>query len=499
MDAEIAALPRGTTLDAAAFGPCCLQVPAVYAPNQAEACQNLNVYAPAAADAANPAPVLFFIHGGGGTTGCSAQSLPALYNGTNLIAASATPVVVVTINYRLSVLANLYIEGGMPDGLQARDQMSALRWVQTHIGKFGGDPSRVLIFGESGGGNAVSQLSITPGADGLFHHFISESGTFPLATGYQNISTGNAAGRALASGLNCSQAAAADVVACLRALPAMTVQESARMAQLGIVVGVPGGLTPVYPFRAGTPISASLKTATAGWNTPDIFVICGPEGSPTRKLPASAAEGYLAQNIPLWTAATPAQIGQVLAAYNVSGCTPEGGGGPTCCAVAQQVLLDAAMTCPAYRNLAAHAAHSPGSAYQYKFDCCPTCPTPKGGMACICQHTSELQYVFATKSNYESDAPDPQCSLEPQFGPFVEGVVATWVGIAATGSHDGQGGAAWPPYTPSSADGPIYFLNEEASGGPSFGPDTFDSAAHHCDLWGEIDAAVATEKFGPAV
>ena len=57
VDVELADLPQDTIVDAAAFGHCCLQVPAVYAPNQAEACQNLNVYAPAAADApATPDP-----------------------------------------------------------------------------------------------------------------------------------------------------------------------------------------------------------------------------------------------------------------------------------------------------------------------------------------------------------------------------------------------------------------------------------------------------------
>ncbi len=492
VDAE--ALPSGA-FDATGFGPCCPQVPAVYAPNQAEACHNLNVFAPSSAVDApegGGAPVLFFIHGGGGTTGCSAQSLPPLYNGTTLIAHAKEPVVVVTINYRLSVLANLYLDGGIKDGLQARDQMSALRWVQKHIAKFGGDPGRVLIFGESGGGNAVSQLSITPGSDGLFHHFISESGTFPLATGFQTISTADAAGRSLAAGLNCTAAGAADIVACLRKLSAMTVQNSAGMAQLGVVVGAE--LTPVYPFREGTQISSTLKTATAGWNRPDLFVICGQPGSFTRTLPASAAEGYLAQNIPQWTGATSAQVAAAIAAYNVSGCTPEGGRGPLCCAVAERAMLDAAMRCPARRNLKAHAARNPGAAYAYAFDCCPTCPRPFGDTECICQHTSELQYVFGSTSNYESDTPDPTCAPEPQFRPFSDGVIDRWTGIAASGSHDGgAGGAAWPSFGGGTT---LFDLNEgDATSGPTFGPAAWDSS--NCDLFDEIDEAVATKKFGP--
>ena len=263
--------------------------------------------------------------------------------------------------------------------------------------------------------------------------------------------------------------------------------------RLGTVVGAE--LTPVYPFRKGTAISSSLKTSTAGWNKPDIFVICGPEGSNARKLPASAAEGYLAQNIPLWTSATPAQVGQVIEAYNVSACTPEGGGGPLCCAVAEGVLLDAAMRCPAYRNLRGHAAHSPGTQYSYRFDCCPTCPKPTGGMECICQHTSELQYIFASKSNYQSDNSDPDCKLEPQFRPFSDVMIDRWVGVAATGSHNGgpMGGAAWPSINGGTA---LFDMDETAKGGPAFTAGAWDSS--HCDLWGEIDEAAATAKFGPA-
>jgi len=127
----------GDTLNATAFGPCCPQPAAVYAPNQREACLNLNVFTPHPLPV-SIAPVLVFIHGGGGTTGCSAQSLPPLYNGTNLLSRSTEPVVVVTINYRLSVLASLYLEGAIADNLQSRDQISALRWVRANIASFGG-------------------------------------------------------------------------------------------------------------------------------------------------------------------------------------------------------------------------------------------------------------------------------------------------------------------------------------------------------------------------
>jgi hypothetical protein len=331
------------TFNATTFGPCCPQIEAVFAPNQKEDCLNLNVFTKDP-NAAALAPVLFFIHGGGGTTGCSAQSEPALYNGTNLIGRSPEPVVVVTVNYRLSVLSNLYLEDAIVDGLQARDWLSALRWVNKHISTFGGDPSRVTIFGQSMGANAVQQLAITPGGENLFHHFISESGTTSLATGYQNRSSADSTARKVAAQLNCTEAAPLDILACLNKLSAHDIQNGVGLAQLGNVVG--GAMMPVYPTRAvedgGSirwvngyhPInnqphafdylhllfafdylhliiciwlltsgchfphmdrrtSPSLTTMTMGWNDPDNFNLCASAAGQTAG-PAVAA-GYLAQ------------------------------------------------------------------------------------------------------------------------------------------------------------------------------------------------------------
>ena len=61
-----------------------------------------------------------------------------------------------------------------------RDQVMALKWVNKHIGPFGGDPESVTIFGESAGGWSVSNLVVSPLAQGLFKRAIVESG--PTAT-----------------------------------------------------------------------------------------------------------------------------------------------------------------------------------------------------------------------------------------------------------------------------------------------------------------------------
>lgn len=66
-----------------------------------------------------------------------------------------------------------------------KDQATSFRWVQENIKKFGGDPSRVTIFGESGGGLAVHYQFLSPTTDGLFHRAISQSAAALDMFGFQ--------------------------------------------------------------------------------------------------------------------------------------------------------------------------------------------------------------------------------------------------------------------------------------------------------------------------
>ncbi|KAF7328399.1 Carboxylic ester hydrolase [Mycena venus] len=118
----------------------------------------ISVSYPSDATGVKPAallPVIFWIHGGGYLNGGSYQ-----YRGTDIINQSNRGVVAVVIQYRLGVFgflpgAAVKENGALNAGL--RDQDFALRWVNQHISKFGGDPSRVTIWGESAGGGSVLQ------------------------------------------------------------------------------------------------------------------------------------------------------------------------------------------------------------------------------------------------------------------------------------------------------------------------------------------------------
>ncbi|MFK8164067.1 MAG: carboxylesterase/lipase family protein [Lewinella sp.] len=143
-----------------------------------EDCLVLNVWSPGLTDG-RKRPVMFWIHGGGYTTG-SSQELPS-YDGENL--ARSGDVVVVSINHRLNVLGFLDLSAyGEEFATSANNSIVdirlALEWVRDNIENFGGDPDNVTIFGQSGGGAKVNNLMSMPSAKGLFHKAINQSGSF---------------------------------------------------------------------------------------------------------------------------------------------------------------------------------------------------------------------------------------------------------------------------------------------------------------------------------
>ena len=143
---------------------------------QGEDCLRLNVWTPALDS--RKRPVMVWLHGGGYSAG-SGQELPS-YDGTSL--AFAEDVVVVSINHRLNVLGFLDLSAyGETYAKSANagllDIVASLKWVRDNIAAFGGDPSNVTIFGQSGGGGKVTTFLATPCAKGLFHKAIVQSGS----------------------------------------------------------------------------------------------------------------------------------------------------------------------------------------------------------------------------------------------------------------------------------------------------------------------------------
>ncbi|KCZ59686.1 hypothetical protein HY30_13860 [Hyphomonas chukchiensis] len=147
---------------------------------EAEDCLRLNVWTPGP-DQTAKRPVMVWLHGGAFSAG-SGHDLPA-FGGENL--SRRGDVVVVTLNHRLNLLGYLDLSAhgdkyAASGNVGMLDIVAALKWVRDNIENFGGDPGRVMIFGQSGGGAKVSTLMGMPAAKGLFHSAAVMSGSFGM-------------------------------------------------------------------------------------------------------------------------------------------------------------------------------------------------------------------------------------------------------------------------------------------------------------------------------
>jgi len=172
--------PVRTIIDALAFGPSAPQNGGKYRP-QSEDCLFLNVWTPDAQRGAN-LPVMVYFHGGAYSSG---SVVDPLNDGRHL---ASRGVVAVTVNHRLNALGYLYLarlDRRFPDSgnLGQLDLILALKWIRENIAAFGGDPARVMVFGQSGGGAKIATLMGMPAAAGLFHSAATMSGQQVTASG----------------------------------------------------------------------------------------------------------------------------------------------------------------------------------------------------------------------------------------------------------------------------------------------------------------------------
>lgn len=134
----------------------------------------LNVWAP---DGGEGLPVLVWLHGGGFVHGAGSEQV---FAGDQL--ARSGRAVVVSLNHRLGLTGFLALEHLLgpewkdSENAGLTDMVLALRWVADNIAAFGGDPEKVTVFGQSGGGSKVAALTATAEAEGLFRGGIIQSG-----------------------------------------------------------------------------------------------------------------------------------------------------------------------------------------------------------------------------------------------------------------------------------------------------------------------------------
>jgi len=441
--------------DAVTYGPTAPQVSANGRPPtgsaaESEDCLVLNVFTPALNGGKNR-PVMVWLHGGGFATGSGSG---AIIDGTNL--ARTGNAVVVSINHRLNVLGFTYLgeQAGSDFALSGDvgmlDIVAALHWVHDNIGRFGGDPNLVTIFGQSGGGRKVATLMAMPGAKGLYHRAIIESGAvLRLTTPEDAIHTTQLLLGEL--GLKPTQARELQKVPVERLLAANTkVYEKMTLSDPGMVANTPmvdGKAIPSHPWEPAAPSLSADIPLLIGWAHTEETLY-------DRPTPEKLAldEAGLKQRAAKQLGVDP---DPVIAAFRKA--HPE--------ATPWDLYILIATDHPrgAYtRELAKRKAlQGDAPAFLYRFDW----ETPEGGGHMRSPHTIEIQFVF---DNIKIAG--PLISKMPEAYTLAEKVSAAWVEFARTGNPNTAKLPAWPAYSASSRDTMLFNNDNRVVKDPDKGP-----------------------------
>jgi len=410
---------------------------------EGEDCLVLNVWTPGVNDN-RKRPVMLWCHGGAFTSGSGSAPL---YDGGNL--ARRGNVVVVTINHRLGALGYTYLRhvGGEPfaasGNLGMLDIVAALAWVRDNIAQFGGDPGRVLVFGESGGGQKVSTLLAMPSAKGLFHRAVIESGPGVRMNALDHATK-------VADMLLGELGVKADRIADIQTIPLerILVAQGAVNRKLGpFVPGMIQGFSPVVdgvsllenPFDPVAPELSAEVPLLIGFNRTELTLFAA--GDPAlfsldeagleqrvKSLLGNHAEAVLRAFRSDYPQKTPSDLYFLIAsAYPTVAFTAKIG--------------------------ERRAALAKAPTYVYEF----TWETPILGGRLKSPHTIEMPFVF---DNVGDPIVQKLTGSGSDIFPLAERVSGAWTAFAATGAPDSKGFPHWPPY--SAADRNVMIINTES-------------------------------------
>jgi para-nitrobenzyl esterase len=412
---------------AAEFGSGCAQTFASASFPKSEDCLYLNIWTPAQSGSA-ALPVMVWIHGGGLVVGSTSEPL---YDGEEL---AKKGVVVVTINYRLSIFGFFaHPELGKESTHDASgnygflDQIAALQWVKRNIAAFGGDANKVTIFGQSAGGRSVIALMASPLSKGLFRAAISESGggfssSFPSG-GALTLQESELIGVKFAESLK------AKSIADLRKLPANTLLRV-------LSEDVPG-----ITKTAGVPISNEID----GYFFPESLAAIFGHGN-QNKVPmligSNSDEGqHLFRNV--------LPVGEYLEnARKMYGDRAEQflklyPGQSEQLAKTSQQLQFADRTAAGARELAVAIQKSGNSIFLYLFSHLDTgnynSEPPGLGLMLGADHGAELPYVFGLLNHWKAAVPENDRILQDRM-------MSYWTNFAKNLDPNGAGLPVWKPF-----------------------------------------------------
>jgi para-nitrobenzyl esterase len=415
----------GGARDARSFGDQCPQLPAAPTPafaswatntGESENCLVLNVWTPGLGDGMKR-PVMVWMHGGGYSqfSGSSPYS-----DGVRL--AQRGDVVVVTLNHRLNLFGYLYLAGlsggdRFPDSgnIGQLDLIAALEWVRDNIAGFGGDPGRVMIFGESGGGGKVSTLLAMPAARGLFHRAAIESG--PGLVGITpDAATATAKAVCAAIGASAGDLQHVSPERLLAALKTVSAQPGFRLGPV-----VDGKNLPRDPFTPDAPKDSAEVPVIVGYNATEMTLFSDPAKF---DLDWPGLKTALAPHI------TGDAADKLIADFRR--LRPEASASDLYFTITTDAAFGNESIILAERKAAAGAA----PAYMYRLEL----TTPVGRLRS--PHSLDLPLVFDNVAKSQSMLGAGGADAQK----VADQMSAAWIAFARTGSPNGTGLSSWPRY-----------------------------------------------------
>ncbi|MDR3415738.1 MAG: carboxylesterase family protein [Nevskia sp.] len=419
-------------LQAVASGADCPQAGSGGLPAGSEDCLYLNVYVPQGGKPSKP--VMAWIHGGAFVEGTGAR-----YDGSAL--AVTGDVIVVTINYRLGWLGFLSHPALAAEDSKhstgdygLMDQQAALAWVRKNIAAFGGDAANVTIFGESAGGQSVVDQLASPGAKGLFHQAIVQSGTFDVRL--PTMQSAEKAGETFATAQGCTSTSDAS---CLRGLSmaAIVASQSSSNAQKA--------LTAFNPVTGGTTLPMQPMTAFLLGTFNRVPVLNGHTHDEARLFTANSFD---LQSGPLqaadYPAAVKALLGPLTAPFALAFYPLSDYDSPDLAYAS--LYTDGGFACSARVTEELLARYVPVFAYEFSDENAYRFSPPKVTTLDMgAFHSSELPYLFpalVADSPYGATFSSAEQSLS-------NAMMSAWTEFARTGRPAASAGSAWRRYDPA--------------------------------------------------
>jgi para-nitrobenzyl esterase len=403
-----------------------------------------------------PLPVMVWLTGGGNHSFSGQGSSVfggVVYNGEQLVPEG---VVFVSYNLRLGALgflAHPALDAERPERVSGNygslDQIAMLQWVQRNIAAFGGDPSRVFLFGTSAGGGNICALMTSPLTRGLMHGVAMQS-SVPSGCEIQTLSDAeNGTGQRVVKALGCD--GTPDIAACLRT-KSMTEVVSAVPGTFSVLARVygpnmDGHVFPDQPIELITQGRYPAMPAIIGNTTEETLIWADTAGQVTDELTyGSAIDKVFGVAARSW----------ILDLYPSSAY-------PSPRRAFAQVTTDAEFTCKS-RNVArtlSQAQKEP--VYRYLFNHLLESDPRLKALGAV--HTVEHLSLFAWQGSYRPT--DDDRALQRQ-------VLGYWTRMAKTGNPNGGGDPDWPAVSNENDAHLEIGASTSAQRGPS---------GAHCDFW----------------